>query len=107
MAPTKKELPQIPVSREQVRAKREAVIQTVLTLLNLPAVDTWGQRDQQVAGTLGLAKDYVKRVRLGFRNFSQQKLVQLQEALAAHSEFLSVDDLGQSVWGPVSQTKGS
>jgi|GEM_PF-4147709 len=106
MAPRKKELARTPVSREQVRAKREAVIQTVLTLLNLPAVDTWVERDQQMAGTLSLAKDYVKRVRLGFRNFSQQKLGELQEALSAHSEFLSVDDLGQSVWGPVSHRKG-
>ncbi len=99
MAQKRKEPVQPPVSREHVRQRRETIINSVLTILNLPTVDTWPQRDKQLAETLKLGTRYVTRIRLGEKNLGEKKLQELREALAACSEFLNVDDLGRGVWG--------
>lgn len=99
MAQKREGLVQPPVSREQVRAKREGIIKSILTILELPAVDTWPERDQQLAEKLKLGTRHLTRVRLGEKNLGEEKLKELREALAAHSEFLNIDDLGRGVWG--------
>jgi hypothetical protein len=100
-------LNKLPVSRQQVRQKREGLINCVLSILNLPPVDSWPQRDQQLAETLQLGTRHLTRVRLGEKNLGDEKLEELRKALAAHSEFINIDDLGRGVWGSRGSNEGS